>query len=106
MKMLADASLYSRKNLGAGIPADEFNQRQIDQAAASKAFMTALRGGPTHDDLIWNERAFVSQPSEHTRELSRTARLAAIKAEAELLRVYRDPCTRCGVRGDVGCRHR
>lgn len=47
-------------------------------------------------------------PAEAHR-VTRTAQLSAGKPDLrppeDAVRVYRDPCPRCGVRADIGCRH-
>ena len=67
------------------------------------------------DDLIWssqNETYPVQRTHGHyselaAREMERNcAIIAERKAHIESLRVSRDPCPMCGVRGDVGCKHR
>lgn len=49
------------------------------------------------------ERA--SSPAARRRIVEAQRRLAAKEAADAAPRVYRDPCPRCGVRGDIGCGH-
>ncbi len=46
-----------------------------------------------------------SRRREAAKRLSVAARMSADPAEGLTPRVYREPCVRCGVRGDIGCRH-
>lgn len=77
---------------------------------ASEAFLTALEsGGP--DRLVWRSTSFAG--NQWGRELSATARaqrdsVERIMAEKDAMRdrvVSRDPCPRCGARGDFDCGH-
>ncbi len=40
------------------------------------------------------------------QEMERAAKAEAQKARIQELVVSREPCFKCGVRGDVGCKHR
>lgn len=66
---------------------------------------------PWVDRFIWNGRnEFHAGNGVHggSRERAGQAamgRRAAMAAQAETLRVDRDPCTYCGVRADIGCKH-
>lgn len=96
MNHLADNSLYSRARLGDGIKADEFISRQAHQEKASALLLDALHGRPAGRDLIWDERGGNSHPTIHD-----TPRTYQVLPEPVLARVSRDPCFRCGARGDV-----
>lgn len=53
------------------------------------------------------ERAGVSPTRMKNRRPRVNATTPGIPVRAELLpRVDRDPCPRCNVRGDIGCKHR
>lgn len=50
----------------------------------------------------WRDRP----ENSHRRRIGYGVRPAKPEAPVELpVRVYRDPCQRCGTRGDIGCRH-
>lgn len=80
---------------------------------ADEAFLRALRGYPVEG---YRPRSIYtplnippSQAEASVRRRQEAASLAALKAErdrVERLRVTRDPCPLCAVRGDIGCKHR
>jgi len=68
----------------------------------------------TRSDFLWRNAPVPenqwSGDGNYTRErLRRHERVALAMAEkdriAEARRVNRDPCPKCGVRSDIGCRH-
>lgn len=88
------------------------NEALIEGAmeAANKLFVDALRTGQTAArDLVW----YVPPGNVNSRgiALAEDAERAAITAshrqQVDARRVFdRDPCPKCGVRGELGCKHR
>ena len=89
----------------------------VDASRALLAHIRHARGEPVdQSDLRWrpNRRAnrfppppFYCNPDGHNAR-SAAATVAKIHHErdfVETLRVSRDACPRCGIRGDVGCKH-
>ena len=79
---------------------------------ANRAFLLSLRGHkvPAKDYRWAGMNTTTWTPKEDTPVMracaARVAEHVAEKARVDALRVERDPCVRCGVRGDVGCQHR
>lgn len=58
-------------------------------------------------DLIWRQNYSMGHIGARYVEAEKhIARIREEQALIDALRVERDPCTYCGVRADVGCRHR
>lgn len=86
---------------------------RLNAERSNNAFLAALRQeAPSSDKLIWRE-PFQGNQWTKGSELSETARrqqasLANSMAAKEAARakvVNRDPCPKCGVRRDLGCKH-
>lgn len=85
-----------------------------DAADSSTAFLDALAGRkPAPADLKWgvspNMKAW--RPSEvplpyRLKQMAEIQRRANARALADSLWVSRDPCPKCGVRADIGCKHK
>ena len=78
--------------------------------AANNEFVKALRTGQTKArDLVWyvppgnvNSRGIA-----YAQDAERAAITSSHRARVDALRVFgRDPCPKCGVRGELGCKHR
>lgn len=87
---------------------------QDAMVAANEAFLRALRGKPVERYRPRPIYTPMNSPAEQNpnaarrqTELIAIANAERIKAKIERLRkVGRDPCTYCGVRGELGCKHR
>ena len=80
----------------------EFKGRPVGKAFTRKDFLWHGRPNPENQ---W------TGTGDYTRQrIERFERVAASMAEkdriAEQRRVNRDPCPKCAVRADIGCRHR
>lgn len=91
----------------------DWRAEQLAEAAmeaANNEFVKALRTGQTKArDLVW----YVPSGNVNSRgigagrDAERAAVTAGNRARVDALRVYgRDPCPKCGVRGELGCKHR
>lgn len=88
------------------------NEALIEGAmeAANKLFVDALRTGQTAArDLVW----YVPPGNVNTRGIAyaqdaeRAAITSSHRQRVDALRVFgRDPCPKCGGRGELGCKHR
>ena len=62
---------------------------------------------PHSPDFIWNgkEISSVANPNSGSskRQIEVCDRIRKLDAVADGLRVSRDPCPRCGIRGDISC---
>lgn len=84
---------------------------QVGSANLAKAIYVSRVGyGPQPSrELIWSRMGLTKttwQSGNMARESERAAFHSDRKAFAETLRVDREPCVKCGVRGDFGCKHR
>lgn len=93
------------------VQADARHERRMERC--SRAMLAALRGrSAAPRELIWPEIARPSQwaptgaTSRDTRIAKAVASLARKEAMAARPRMDRDACPLCGVRADIGCRHR
>lgn len=78
-------------------------------ARASSRFADALKAGrSTGGGLIWAVPVSGGDPNGATLRRDNAVALRRLAEREEALNrvVNRDPCTFCGVRGDVGCKHR
>lgn len=95
-------------SLAADAPADSafLEDRLMNSAIVdgSKALAAALQTGAGPDKLVWREFSGAAKATSH-RYPEAVTRAEERDARAERLRVSRDPCPRCGTRGDVGCKH-
>lgn len=63
-------------------------------------------------DLVWSDTtgvgSFAPEGLSQTAQRQTKLAVASIEREQAVLarKVRRDPCPRCGVRGDIGCKHR
>jgi hypothetical protein len=99
--------------------------RMESGSAMLRNAIRAARGETSHSrskrtfagegDLVWSYHFSGPGPLvKHGRYSERAARemeahvavTTARRQFVDSLRVSRDPCPRCGVRGDVGCKHR
>ena len=80
---------------------------EVEMAKASEQLALAVqaamfgRATKTPDKLIWRSKSG-AECSNNTGANSYLYRPDAL----EPLRVSRDPCPKCAVRGDIGCKHR
>lgn len=84
---------------------------QIGSANLAKAIYVSRTGSDPKPsrELVWYRMGLTKttwQTGNMARENERAAVHSDRKAFAETLRVDRDPCAKCGVRGDFGCKHR
>ncbi len=94
--------------IAADAPADEaFYEDRIAKAAivnGSNALSAALHSGFGPNKLVWREFSGAARAATH-RYPEAVTRAEERDAQADKLRVSRDPCPKCGTRGDVGCKH-
>lgn len=98
--------------LNGPLPDDIINA--ADMVAGSKALWAAVRQAQLrkpHDTpakLVWKRQSITSpaSPEAAARQARQNAARAAAEAQIEALRVNRDPCPKCAVRADIGCKHR
>lgn len=83
-----------------------------DAINGSTALLAALAAKRGPDRFLWRERPGAPNWQANQKSMTsnfmvhRVSLIEAREAHAESLRVARDPCFRCGTRGDVGCQHR
>lgn len=73
---------------------------------ANTAFLRALHTGQGSTDLRWEAPRKTHNTGPLTRETEVAARMREKHDFVNTLRVSRDPCPMCNVRGDIGCKHR
>lgn len=78
--------------------------------SANSLFIDVLTTGKTKArDLIWYTPPgnFTTRGIAFQEDAVRAAITASYREKWQARRVFdRDPCPKCGVRGDVGCKHR
>lgn len=71
----------------------------------SEKLLKAIRAGKGPKPLIWGGTTQTFE-NDSTRAAAAVERIHEREREVDALRVQRDACGFCGVRADVGCRHR
>lgn len=87
---------------------------QIGSANLAKAIYVARVEGrtPTRNrELLWDSLGIATTRTtwaggDLERERMRAAEHRDRRAFVETLRVSREPCAKCGIRADIGCKHR
>lgn len=78
----------------------------------SQALLEALTSGYGPDRMKWERYAYTGNwkqdPDSESSHLMvhRVSLISQREAFTDTLRVDRDPCTYCGTRADIGCKHR
>lgn len=103
----ATADLAKRYGVNPPAITKQLNRHGVKVVRPKKTTRADRIKGLLSEGLSESEARRVVMPQYHAPELiaERVRRIEQERRSAEALVVDRNPCTYCGVRGDVGCKH-